>query len=129
MQEIVNTTRGVSDLQRVFPINAQHAMVVRGPEANIAVLEWLLAELDKPVGSVVSAPLEFRTSDTYNPVARIIPVPPAVPVENLQELVNAVRSTTHVQRIMPARAISAIVLRGTEAQAAQAEQLIQAAGK
>jgi hypothetical protein len=48
LQEIVNTVRTTTKLQRVFPCGTQKALAVRGTDNQIAAAERLVQELDKP---------------------------------------------------------------------------------
>jgi hypothetical protein len=46
-QEIVNAIRTVPELTKVFPVNEQSAVAVRGTADRIALAEWLFALLDR----------------------------------------------------------------------------------
>ncbi|HYL35564.1 MAG TPA: hypothetical protein VEV17_06605 [Bryobacteraceae bacterium] len=52
-QEIVTTTRSVSDVRRMFTFNAQNAIVVRDTVDKVALVEKLLHDFDKPKSEVV----------------------------------------------------------------------------
>lgn len=53
LQEILTTVRSVADIQRLFPYNAQNAIVARGEADRIALAEKIIADLDKPKPEVV----------------------------------------------------------------------------
>ncbi|MBM3775178.1 MAG: hypothetical protein FJW37_08450, partial [Acidobacteria bacterium] len=53
LQEILTTVRSVADIQRLFPYNAQNAIVARGEADRIALAEKIIADLDKPKAEVV----------------------------------------------------------------------------
>jgi general secretion pathway protein D len=53
LQEIVNVVRTAADINRVFPYNAQFALVVRGEADRVELAEKLIHDLDKPKNEVV----------------------------------------------------------------------------
>ncbi len=53
LQEIVNVVRTAADINRVFPYNAQFALVVRGEADRVELAEKLIHALDKPKSEVV----------------------------------------------------------------------------
>ncbi len=52
-QELVTQVRSVSDVRRMFPFNAQNAVIVRDTADKVALVEKLLHDLDKPKAEVV----------------------------------------------------------------------------
>jgi general secretion pathway protein D len=52
-QEIANAIRTVTEVRRVFTYNAGRAMLVRGTADQVALVEKLLHDLDKPKAEVV----------------------------------------------------------------------------
>ncbi len=52
-QEIANALRTVAEIRRVFTYNAGRAMVVRGTPDEVALVEKLVHDLDKPKAEVV----------------------------------------------------------------------------
>jgi hypothetical protein len=128
LQEIVNSVRSVADIQRFFPYNAQNVIVMRGPAEQVALADWLLGQIDQPVGAVVSSqPLEYQYTDGPRgaSVARVFFLRTADSPQKLQEIVNEVRTATHIQRFFPLAQITAIAARGTADQISQAEQLLK----
>jgi len=130
VQEIVNLTRSISDLQRLFPCHSAGALVMRGSPEQVALADWLLKALDKPASqpTLDSAVHEYKVPATVWPepsIARIYYLGSEQTPQALQELVNTVRTTTKVQRVYPNAQANAIAMRGTGDQLAQAEQLIK----
>ncbi len=52
-QEIATVIRSLTEIRRVFTYNAQRALLVRGTVDQIALVEKLVSDLDKPKGEVV----------------------------------------------------------------------------
>jgi general secretion pathway protein D len=52
-QEIVTAVRSVTDVRRMFPYNAENAIVVRDTVDKVALVEALLHNLDKPKAEVM----------------------------------------------------------------------------
>jgi hypothetical protein len=134
VQEMVNAVRSITELQRVVAYNGTMAIVLRGSADQAAMAEWLINALDKPAGSVSPSPQgqtpatnQYQMSETSD-VARVFYPHTATPQE-LQELVNEVRSTTHIQRATSCNTPGALALRGTVGQVALAGKLIQDHGK
>lgn len=53
LQEVMSGMRTVVDVRKVFPINSQSAIAVRGSSDQIALAEKILMDLDKPKPEVV----------------------------------------------------------------------------
>ena len=52
-QEIITAVRSVTDVRRMFPYNAQNAVMVRDTVDKVALVEKLLRDMDKPKAEVV----------------------------------------------------------------------------
>jgi general secretion pathway protein D len=53
LNEIATVVRSLTDIRRLFPYNAQNALVARGSVDQIALAEKLIQDLDKPRSEVV----------------------------------------------------------------------------
>lgn len=53
LQEVMTGMRTVTDIRKVFPINSQSAIVVRGTADQVELAEKVLMDLDKPKPEVV----------------------------------------------------------------------------
>lgn len=126
-QEIVNTIRSLVELQRVTAISFQHSIAIRGRVNQMAAAEWLISQLDKPADVPNSGVREFRMADPF-PAAtyamRVFYVRNAQTPQALQEIINAMRSITEIQRATAYNPLKAIALRATADQAAAAEWLV-----
>ncbi len=66
LQEIVNVVRTAADINRVFPYNAQFALVVRGEADRVELAEKLIHDLDKPKNEVVVDIFVMEASTVFN---------------------------------------------------------------
>jgi hypothetical protein len=131
MQEMVNSVRSLSELQRVIVCNGPRAIAVRGTPGQVATAEWLIDALDKPAGAVSSAsqsqtpaPNQYQLAESGD-VARVFYLAHTATPQELQDLLNLVRSTTNIQRATFCSVPGALALRGTAGQVALAGKLIQ----
>lgn len=128
-QEIVNAIRTVPELTKVFPVNEQSAVAVRGTADRIALAEWLFALLDRSAPestAKTSAVYDFGVSPS---AVRIFFLAGALTPENYRETVNTLRTMTQATRIFPCTNSRAIAFRGTPEQLAQAEKILKDTGK
>ena len=127
MQELVNSVRSLTDLQRVVACIGPRAIALRGTADQVAMAEWLINALDRP--AAVSSASQSPATNPYqmlgsSDVARVFYPHTSTPQE-LQEVLTLVRSTTHIQRATSCSVPGALALRGTVGQVALAEKLIQ----
>ena len=66
LQEIVNAVRTVTETQRMFPCNGQNAIVVRGEADQVALVEKIIHDLDRPRAEVVVDLIVMETSSVYS---------------------------------------------------------------
>jgi hypothetical protein len=131
VQEIVNTLRTISDIQRMFPYIGSKAVVSRAQAGRDALAEWLLNELDSPAGAQPATaqaqdPVtrEFQMSGDSSDIVQVLHFQNAT-AQELQEIANSIRTKLSMQRIFPSSAKSALALRGTASQVALVGQLIK----
>ena len=65
MQEMLTVLRTVVDVQKVFNYTAQNALVVRAEADTMALVEKLIADLDKPRSEVVVDVMVMTVSSTH----------------------------------------------------------------
>jgi hypothetical protein len=122
-QEIVNAVRVIPEMPKVFPYLAQHSIVIRGTELEVAMTEWLFHQLDAPAGL---QPVQNQAAHQYlNPgVTNPHISPDQVQVlflshkwtpEIMQEIVNAVRTIPELTMVFPCTATGAVSVRGVPA--------------
>jgi general secretion pathway protein D len=66
LQEIVNAVRTVTDVQRMFQYNGQNAIVVRGEADQVALVEKIIHDLDRPRAEVVVDIVVMETTSVYS---------------------------------------------------------------
>ncbi len=64
LQEVMTGMRTVTDVRKVFPINSQSAIVVRGTTDQVALAEKVLLDLDKPKPEVIVDVLVMEANKT-----------------------------------------------------------------
>jgi len=119
IQEVVNATRSMSDLQRVFPIQSRKMLVMRGSEEQIALANWLIQELD---GAPREGTREFKANGYGDQLTQLAYVKAGA----MQEAVNEIRTATKMQRVYPVNSLGVVAMRGTPDQLAQAAVVIAA---
>jgi hypothetical protein len=136
-QEFATVMRTVAMVRFVFPYNAPRALAMRGTAGQIAVAEWLFGVLDQPkISSQTSPPqgndataLTYRVSGSIDDVVRVFYLTRAATLEDFQKAAAQVRTATRIPWVFTYNVPRSIVLRGTTAQIAQAEHLIEEMNK
>jgi hypothetical protein len=126
-QELATLVRTIGDIQRVFTYNAAKALTVRGNPDQIALTDWLVHELAKPVTTEILASMPY-TFDFYhdgNNTVRVFYVKDVPTVIAFQQVATQIRTTTKMRRVFTYNETRAIAVRGTEAQLALAEQMLK----
>jgi hypothetical protein len=124
-QDLVNAVRTIADVARVYPYPANGAIAMRGLPEQAALAEWLIGMLDRPPASQFSS-ASFVTSGAHPPVAnavRIFYLPQANTEPVLSEAVNILHNA-QIAPVFSCASPRAVVMRGTSAQALQAETLM-----
>ncbi|HEY1756038.1 MAG TPA: hypothetical protein VGG72_11620 [Bryobacteraceae bacterium] len=137
LQELANGVRVLSEVRDMSTDNAQMSLEVRGTAEQIGLVEWLVKQLDQPVGGEVPGSPEYKgLSDTdenknaiTDGVARIFYFPLDSTTQEFQETANAIRTITETRRVATYNAGKAMMVRGTPAQIGMVEWLAQAMNK
>jgi general secretion pathway protein D len=66
LQEIVNAVRTVTETQRMFAFTGQNAIVARGEADQVALVEKIIHDLDRPKAEVVVDIIVMETSSNYS---------------------------------------------------------------
>ena len=122
LQEVTNAVRSVGDIRDVSMDAAKRSLTVKGTAGQIAAAGWLTAEMDK-AGSVPGT-RDFPFSDPKAPLAQVVYLSHVDNPRDLQEIVNAVRSISDIQRCFPMNQQKAIVMRGLPEQVKAADWLL-----
>ena len=99
---------------------------MRGRPEQIALAEWLIGMLDRPAASQFST-AAFVTSGTHPPDAnavRVFYLPQANTQPAILEAVSIIQANVRIPWVFSCSAPRAVVMRGTAAQALQAESLM-----
>jgi hypothetical protein len=135
LAEVVNLTRTLTDLQRMFGVASRKAVVFRATPNQAALAEWLLNALDKPAA--------WQPPTNQNPAAyqyqadspgstggtdfvRVFYLAPTVTQQDLQALVTKIRTSAGISRLFANTTHRAVAFRGTASQVSAADQLIAA---
>ena len=98
-------------------------MALRGTADQIAVAEWLFNDLDKQ--SQNPGTHEYRLPGGGDDVVRVFYLMHAATAQRLQQIATEVRSMAEIRRLFIYNAPRAVAMRGTAAQIALADRLIQ----
>jgi general secretion pathway protein D len=66
LAEMVNAIRTVAEVQRMFAVNSQNAIVARGDADQMALVEKIIHDLDRPKPEVVVDVIVMQTSSNYS---------------------------------------------------------------
>lgn len=131
-QEIVTAVRSTADIRRVFTYNALWAVVMRGTSEQAKMAEFLFDEMDKPAiepsnsqNLHVSTSPEFLLNSPRENVVRVVYLPNASTVQELQQIVTLVRSITYVRRMFTYNGPKAVAMRDDGDKIALAEWLFK----
>jgi hypothetical protein len=122
LQEVNNVVRSIGDIRDVSVDAAKRSLTVKGTAEQIAAAGWLTAEMDKPGSGPGTR--DFPFSDPRSPLAQIVYLSHVDNPRDLQDIVNAIRSVTDIQRCFPMNQQKAIVMRGLPGQVKAADWLL-----
>jgi hypothetical protein len=131
LQELVNALRSIGDIQRISAFTPQKSLIIRGQTWQAELAEWLISQLDNPANGQPSAAYNLpglppQVDRTGSGAVRIFYLPAGTTPESLQQTVDLIRTQAEVMRVVGYPAQRAVVLRGTESQAAAAAQFVGA---
>lgn len=128
MQQIATVVRAITEIKQMAPDTEQKLLSVHGTAGQIALTEWLIGELDQPVGA---QPGSGSDADKYlmsggdpDSVVRVFFLKNTGTVQNLQEVATTVRSIAEIRRAFTYNATQTLVVRGSASQIALAEWLV-----
>lgn len=125
MQETVNTIRSLAEVRNVSVDPAQRTLTVGGTPDQLALVTWLFTDLDRPASRPQT--LQVRDSTFADPRADSVKIfYPAhlSTAQQVQEVVNGIRSIAEVQRCVFLNRPGAIAVRGNSEQVALAEWIV-----
>ena len=122
MQEVTNVVRSIGDIRDVSLDVVKRSLTVKGTADQIARAGWLTTELDQTGSTPGTRDLPFN--DAKAPLAQIVYLRHLDKPRDLQDIVNAGRSTLDMQRFFPMNQQKAIVMRGFPEQVKAADWLL-----
>ena len=127
MQELTNLVRSISDIQRVFPYNALHQLVVRSSAEQMAIAEWLIQQLDRPPDTPApdagSRDMPWGLHGTHT--AKVFYLTHGQTPQQTQAVLNQIKNATRMERGYPFHTLRALALRGTPEQMTAAAALLK----
>jgi type II secretory pathway component GspD/PulD (secretin) len=130
--QVVSTAMRTIAEVRSFAYNPSRALALRGSAGQMATAEWLFNQMDQPQRSpTATAPgnedttRTYRVPDTIDNVLQVFYVTRAATIADVENAANQIRKATRSPWVFPYDSTGAIVFRGTAAQMAQAERLIE----
>ena len=121
LMELGTTARSVAEVPRAFIFQPARALVARGTAEQIALIEWLLTQLD--VAAAQSDSPQHRVGGKADDLARVFYLDTTETVQELQEMATLVRTVTEIRRAFTYNAAEAVAMRGSADQIAVAEFL------
>ncbi|HUA58029.1 MAG TPA: hypothetical protein VML19_04700 [Verrucomicrobiae bacterium] len=123
-----NILRTGCDIQRVFPLNSRHAVLLRGEPERVVLAEWLAQQLDqKPQTNRKTASYEYLDPvfSSNSRSVRVLFLDPLLSVAALNDLQGRIRREAQMQRILPMYDANALVVEGRPEQVAAAEKIVR----
>jgi hypothetical protein len=130
MQELLTVLRTVADVQKIFNFTSNQAIVLRGPEWEIAFAEWIIDQINQPVRQQPdTTPREFMIGGPdfrgMGHGARINFVANMKSQLQIQELLTVLRTVGDVMKVFSYTSSPALVLRAGDTDLQRAEWIIQ----
>jgi hypothetical protein len=125
-QEMLNATRTIPEITKVFPSTRTWSMAVRGSQDQLNIAEWLLRQFDQPATPLGQPRAEANYSgiDPAGFQTRVLYFAHATSPQSFQEVVNAIRTIPELTKVFPITAQHAVSIRGTADRVALAEWLL-----
>jgi hypothetical protein len=126
-QEVATLIRTIAETRRLFTYNTRKAMIVRGDAAEMGLTDWIVHELAKPVTAETIASQTYTYSGpdrNGEKSVRVFYVKDTPTVQEFQQVATQIRTEAKITRVFTYNETRALVLRGTEAQLALAEQIL-----
>lgn len=124
LMDIVIAMRTVACLQRVFTFASRNALVLRGTAGEVALAEWLVAELDG-AGPEAATHEYWAPDPQQGDIVRVFHLKTTITEPNRAEVFSLIHTQAHIMDLAVCGEANAVVARGTAAQIALAGQLIK----
>lgn len=127
LQELVNMMRTIVDVTRIYQNLQVNAIAARGTSAQMAASAWMAAKMTQPPTAgkqEYDLPPSADYKGRMGTVVRIFFLTHNQSPQDLQEVINALRTITDASKIYQYRYSLAIVMRGQPERIAVAEWLV-----
>lgn len=126
-QEIATAVRAVADVRRVYTYSFTRALVVRTNADQMALADWMIGELDRPVSAHSGGVHAYRMTSGFSyglSDTRIFYLAHAPTVEDIHEVTTAIRSVADIRQVFAYNKPRALVVRGAPEQIALSAWLV-----
>jgi hypothetical protein len=126
-QEVINALRMTGEISKIGADAERRTLTISGSADQLGLANWLIGEIDRRPGAPPGELTVRETSfgDPRNPVVKVFYLAHVAAPQPVQELLNAVRSISEVQRVSAISAFPAIIVRGDAAGTSLAEWLVR----
>jgi hypothetical protein len=118
----ITAIRTIADLQRMFPFESSKALLAKGSVDRMAVADWIVHELAKPVDPGTAH--QTSLPGPMDSSVRLFFLAPQTSTADLTTLVTKIRAELDIRRMFPLAAPPAVVLRGRPDQMPAAEAMV-----
>jgi hypothetical protein len=130
LQELLTILRTVADVQKIFTLSSNHAIILLGPDWQVAFAEWVIGQLDQPIQQKPDvSPHEFTVGGPdYRGMghgARLNFLSNMTSPQQGQELLTVLRTVGDIMKVFSYSTGHALVLRAGDSDLQRAEWLIQ----
>jgi hypothetical protein len=130
VQELLTVLRTVADVRKIFTFTSNHAVVLSGPDWEIAFAEWIIDQLNQSMQQKPDAtPREFTVGGPdfkgMGHGARLNFLSNRTSPRQMQELLTVLRAVGDVQKVFSYTASHALILRTGDSDLQRAEWMIQ----
>jgi hypothetical protein len=124
LMDVSMAMRTVAWIRWAFMFDSRNALVLRGTADQLALAEWLVAELDG--ASPEAATHEYWAPDPHQSnLVRVFHLKTTITEPNRAEVFSLIHTQAHIMDLAVCGEANAVVARGTSAQIALAGQLIK----
>ena len=120
-QEVATAIRTIGDMHQVTVDPTAGSLIASGTADQMALFDWLLPQLDQSPGG--AAPPAYQMAGNTG-VVRIFRMEHAASPREMQEIVNVLRTTGDIARVLPLNASRSVVARGSADQITLAAWLV-----
>jgi type II secretory pathway component GspD/PulD (secretin) len=126
MQETLNMIRSMVEIRNVAVDPVQRTLTASGTPEQISLTTWLFTEVDRPPSRPPAVQVRDNSfPDPRAPQVKIFYYARLANPQQVQEVVNAIRSVSEIQRCFSLTGSGAILVRGSAEQVALAESIVR----